>query len=98
ITFDMNQVVSPVLLSGVLALDKSVTISGPGAALLTISGNNNGAIFESHLASVVATISGLTLTNASSGSSGAVSNGGRAARTIDSCIISNNHASGVFAG
>ena len=63
ITFDMSQVVSPiVLVSGQLVVNKGVTIRGPGANLLTISGNSSSPIFNIP-ASTSLTITDLTVTS-----------------------------------
>jgi hypothetical protein len=52
-----------ILRSGQLAITKSVTIIGPGAGLLSISGNHVSRIFSSSgTGSLSITISGLTLT------------------------------------
>src|SRR5215470_19612321 len=45
ITF-ANTVVSPITLSAELAIDKNLTIQGPGANALTISGNNAVRVFN----------------------------------------------------
>src|SRR6476646_10297578 len=51
-----------ILTTGELLVDKSVTISGPGAASLTVDGNGTGRVF--HVSSgVTAAIAGLTITN-----------------------------------
>jgi hypothetical protein len=94
ITFDMNQVVSPIMLTtGELLINKNLTIQGSGG--LTISGNNARRIFR--IASGAVTISGLTITQGRANSSsspagigGAIYNAGNL--TLDSCIISNNNA------
>jgi uncharacterized repeat protein (TIGR01451 family) len=63
ISFDMNQVVSPITLTtGELIVDKNVTITGPGANLLTISGNLASRVFNIG-SGVTAVISGLTVAN-----------------------------------
>jgi hypothetical protein len=54
------------LTSGQISITQALTISGPGASALTISGNNASRIFYVHPAAQVdVTISGLTLTNGS---------------------------------
>src|SRR5207244_8885998 len=76
ITFDMTpgHVTSPITLTtGELLIDKNLTFQGPGANLLTISGNNNSRVFNVNFASPgVATFSDLTIANGtvSAGSSG----------------------------
>lgn len=89
ITFNMSQVVSPITLtSGELLIDKNLTISGPGANLLTISGNNASRVFAIQ-SGKTATISGLTLTNAKTlGDGGAIFNQGTL--TVSACAITNS--------
>ena len=72
ITFDMSQVVSPITLaSGELPIDKSLTIQGPGASQLTISGNTVTRVFRVTMPSPGAvTLSGLTIANGKNGGSG----------------------------
>jgi predicted outer membrane repeat protein len=74
----------------------NVTIIGPGANLLTVSGNNNSRIF-SILENSVVNISGMTLTGGNGGSSGpgngfggAVNNQG--VLTLSNMIITGNTA------
>ena len=64
ITF-ANTVLSPIILSAELAIDKNLTIQGPAASLLTISGNNAVRVFNigSVTPAIDVTLSGLTLTN-----------------------------------
>jgi len=50
------------LTSGQLVVDKSVTISGPGANLLAVDGNANGHVFSINSGETVI-ISGLTIRN-----------------------------------
>jgi LPXTG-site transpeptidase (sortase) family protein len=51
------------LTTGQLTIEKSLTISGPGEALLTIDGNDNSRVFEIKSGSYAVTISGLTIAN-----------------------------------
>ena len=80
------------LTSGELLVDKNVTISGPGTAILTVDGNLTSRVFHIGSGKTVS-ISGLTLTNGSAGSE----NGGgilndHAILTMDSCILLNSGA------
>jgi hypothetical protein len=59
ITFD-SSVTSPIVLASELAINKDATIQGPGAHLLTVSGNNAVRIFNVAPNSTL-TLSGLTL-------------------------------------
>jgi len=107
ITFDMNQVTSPITLtSGELLLNKSLTFQGPGANLLTIQrsaapGTALFSIFSIFDPSVATNLSGLTLSNAdSSANGGAIRNSG--ALTVNGVTLSNNHTtaggSAIFNG
>lgn len=51
------------LTSGELAINKDLTITGPGADTLSVSGNNSSRIFNVSGAGVDVTISSLTVTN-----------------------------------
>jgi hypothetical protein len=80
------------LTSGELLVDKSVTISGPGTAILTVDGNFTSRVFHIGSGKTVS-ISGLTLTNGSAG----FENGGgilndHAILTMNSCAVQNNFA------
>jgi hypothetical protein len=78
------------LTSGGLVIDKSVTISGPGADRLSIDGNH--AALQSVFSTVpdkTATISGLTIRNAGDG----VWNQGTL--RISNCVISGNSGAGL---
>jgi hypothetical protein len=75
------------LTSGELVINKTLTISGPGASQLTISGNNASRVFN--ISSVTATISGLTITNgATTGSGGGIRNYGNT--TLTNCTVNGN--------
>jgi hypothetical protein len=83
------------LTSGELLVDKSVTISGPGAAVLAVDGDFTSRVFHIGPGKTVS-ISGLTVTNGSAGSE----NGGgilndHAILTMDNCAVQN---SGGFVG
>lgn len=94
INFDVNLTTPAkiVLTSGELVINNSITITGPGASLLTISGNNNSRVFST-ASSTTVTISGLTLDDgngagaAESGNGGAVLSGG--SLVMNSCVIAN---------
>src|SRR4029077_509022 len=80
------------LTSGELLVAKSVTISGPGTATLTVDGNATSRVFHIGPGKTVS-ISGLTLTNGSVG----FENGGgilndHAILTMDSCAVQNSYA------
>ena len=83
------------LMSGELLVDKSVTISGPGADVVAVNGNAKARVF--HIASSrTVTISGLTIANGNASSQPAPDGGGiyndHATLTLDDCTITNNVA------
>src|SRR5262249_37801855 len=62
VNFDPS-VTAITLTSGELPITQNLTINGPGAKALTISGNNASRIFNIHAGALAVTISGMTLTN-----------------------------------
>lgn len=76
------------LTSGPLTLTDSVTITGPGANVVTVSGNNASRVFEVN-GGVTAAISGLTIANGSTnaGGAGIYTEG---VLTLTGCIFQNN--------
>jgi hypothetical protein len=93
-----------ILTTGELLVDKSVTISGPGAASLTVDGNGTGRVF--HVSSgVTAAIAGLTITNGVDWTEAPLTNAGggiyndHATLALDNCTVSGNWAgwgSGIY--
>lgn len=90
------------LTNGPLVLPTSVNISGPGADLLTVSGNNAYRIFHV-LPGANVTMTGLTLANGRVdnadpfvGSGGALKNEGTLA--VTNCVFTNNRAGGASQG
>lgn len=73
------------LTSGPLLVTPDLTISGPGASSLTISGGGNSQVFDIR-GSV--TISGLTLEDGSDFQGGAIFNGGTL--SLNDCVLSSN--------
>src|SRR5262245_24886465 len=61
ISFNLNYPATITLTSGQLVIDKNLTISGPGADKLTVSGNNASRVF--FIGAGTVTISGLTVAN-----------------------------------
>ena len=86
--------------SGQLVIDKSVTITGPGANLLTVSGNSASRVFQVD-SGVTASLSGMTLTGGNgigaieTATGGAIYNAGTL--TVTNCTIINN-ATGLGGG
>ena len=83
------------LTQGQLVVNQSVTINGPGAARLTVSGNAAGRIFDIG-SGVNATISGLRLINGLATDGGAIFNAGNLTLTQD--VFSANVAQGTSGG
>jgi hypothetical protein len=78
------------LTSGELAINTSLSINGPGAAQLTISGGGTDGIFASAASTTVA-LSGLTLSNGHGGAGGAILNQGT--MTVSNSTLSGNTCS-----
>jgi len=84
------------LTSGELAISKNLTINGPGANLLTISGNNASRIFNIQTG-MTAAISGLTVSNGNSASDGGgIVNQGTL--TLSASAITNSSSTGSGGG
>ncbi|MGI8857394.1 MAG: choice-of-anchor Q domain-containing protein [Thermomicrobiales bacterium] len=79
------------LVNGALTLATSVTITGPGAAILAVDGNSASQVFVVN-SSVTATISGLTMQhgNAGAASGGGIVNDGTL--TLNAVAVSHNTA------
>jgi hypothetical protein len=98
ITFDMTQVVSPINLASAISINKNLTIQGPGAGQLTISGNNTTRIFQMAFPvpnSLNVTIADLKLANSPDG---AIDNNSTGTLTITNAIIANNSTLGGGGG
>jgi hypothetical protein len=96
ITFADNVTGTIILTTGQLSISKNLTITGPGAELLTISGNNASRVF--HIASgATVTISGLTIANGNAAHGGGIFNE-EGVVTLNNCTIRGNHADNVGGG
>ncbi|HWX40880.1 MAG TPA: hypothetical protein VN345_06990, partial [Blastocatellia bacterium] len=103
ITF-ANTVASPITLASELAVDKNLTIQGPGANLLTISGNNAVRVFNigSVNPAINVTLTGLTIANGSAtligvgfdtkSIGGGILNNSTGTLTLTDSVISGNSA------
>jgi hypothetical protein len=80
------------LTNGPLAITRALTIQGPGANGLTVSGNHVSDVFENYSSAGV-TLSGLTIAD---GSAGGVVN--RGTLTLSSCTVMNNASPGSGGG
>jgi hypothetical protein len=100
ITFS-DTVVSPIVLQTELAIDANLTIQGPGAGLLTISGNNAVRVF--HIGSVTpavsVSISGLTISDGKESIQGAgILSVATGTVNISEVTVSNNTVNGRLLG
>jgi hypothetical protein len=81
------------LTTGELAINKNLTINGPGAKVLTVSGNNASRVLRIDLGSTV-TINGLTIANGNGAGAGIGGLGGgilnEGALTITGCSVSDS--------
>jgi hypothetical protein len=95
INFSLTYPATILLSSGELQVTNNVTISGPGAANLTISGNNGSRVFHVGTSNTAA-ISGLTIADGvvSAGGVGAGVYADNTSLTLMNCAIRNNHATG----
>jgi CSLREA domain-containing protein len=90
------------LTAGELAINKALTVKGPGANLLTVSGNRASRVFNLGTANFNVTISGLTIANGQAPSvvrtiagyaeGGAIYKNGTGTLTIRECTLTNNAA------
>jgi hypothetical protein len=81
------------LTNGEVLVDKNVTIQGPGAKVLAISGNAASRVFR--ITNATANVSGLTITNgnAGTGDGGGILND-HATLTVTRCVLAGNAANG----
>lgn len=101
ITFDatvFNAAKSIALTNGELLVTDTLTITGPGQAIATVSGNNNSRIFHTNLpTSGTFIVSGLTLSQGQ-GQGGAVRSSADDQLQFSNCTISDNSATGADGG
>ncbi len=93
--FNTQQTITLTSGVGALTINKNLSINGPGANLLTVSGNNASRVFNINAGFTVA-ISGLTVTGGrapNNESGGGISNGGTL--SLSNCVVSGNTAPGI---
>jgi CSLREA domain-containing protein len=90
ITFGVTGVIP--LTFGQITIDKDITINGPGAGLLTISGESTSRVFFINNTTSVVSITGLTIANGRviDADGGGILNNGTL--TLDKVIINSNNA------
>jgi hypothetical protein len=93
ITFDTSALGSNniTLTKGQLLIADNMTITGPGASKLTLSGNNASRVFNISATTAQVTISGLTISSGSAAYGGGIVNLG--SLTVSDCALSANAAS-----
>jgi large repetitive protein len=79
------------LTSGELLINKGLTIQGPGAAQLTISGGNSSRVFDVNSSQPVV-LTGLTISNGAHVGGGGIYDARGSNLTVSACTISNCHA------
>ena len=86
------------LTTGQLVIDKNLTIQGPGAKLLTVSGNNASRVFSITGPSTTVTLNDLTIANGqSTAASGSLGGGiyvSYSTVNLNNCAVVNNTAVG----
>ncbi|MDX2042660.1 MAG: choice-of-anchor Q domain-containing protein [Acidobacteriota bacterium] len=92
-----NVVRTITLTSGEMAFSKNLTVSGPGANLLTVSGNNASRVFSISGSGLNVAISGLTISNGKGGAGGGVIVA-NSIGTFADCAFTNNTAVGNEGG
>jgi predicted outer membrane repeat protein len=80
------------LTSGELLIKKSMTITGPGAGNLTVSGNHTSRVFELGKGASSVTLSGLTVSNGSHILGGGIYLQGGSTLTLNGCTLCGNSA------
>jgi hypothetical protein len=83
------------LTTGQLEVSHDLTIAGPGAGAITVSGSHTSRVFHIPIAAT-ATISGLAVTNGQASDGGGISVDG--ALNLSRCVLSGNTASGSGGG
>lgn len=99
ITFQAGLTGTITLTTGQLEITDSVDIQGPGAAVISVSGNNDSRVFYLYngLAEIAVTISGLTVTGGRADIGGGIVNFD-ADLVLDGLVITGNTAAGDGGG
>jgi hypothetical protein len=86
------------LASGPLIVDKALSIAGPGARCLTVSGNNASRVFGITVPGVDVGLSGMTITQGRATGGGGLQNLGANLGLTDLAIVGNNALGGAGGG
>ncbi len=95
-TIDITATGTIPLTSALPAISQNVTINGPGANLLTISGGGANQVFS--ITSGTVTISGLTISGGSAAGGGAAISQASGSLTVTGCEFANNSSSSIGGG
>ena len=95
-TIDFAATGTITLTNGQLVIDKDLTVSGPGATNLTVSGNNAHRVFEIKNATVA--LSGLSIADGFSSGGGGILSESSSTLTLSSCTITNCRSTGSAGG
>lgn len=83
---------------GELTINKNLTITGPGADVLTVSGNNTSRVFFISYGNFDVIISGLTVADGNSGEGGGIRWVSEGTLTINNCTFFSNESNAGGAG
>jgi probable HAF family extracellular repeat protein len=84
------------LTTGELVIAKDLTIAGPGAGVITVSGNDSSRVFDLTSTATVS-LTGLTIAHGAAQNGGGVYIAGGTV-SISNCILGNNQAKGALGG
>src|SRR5262249_20520851 len=105
IDFDLSYPATITLTSGQLMINTSLTIKGPGAPLLKVSGNHASWVFQVNQFNpgTIVTLFGLTIADGTDPytdgiGSGGILNFGGGTLTVTDCVISGNEAQSIDGG
>ncbi len=95
ITFSLSYPAT-ISLGSTLVINNNLTIVGPGASSLAISGNNSVGVFATSRGGISVTISGLAIENGYSAQGGGIYS--YATLTLTNSVLSNNYSTGSGGG
>ena len=93
VAFNLNNCPCTIALTSELVINKSLTIQGPGANQLTVSGNNTVRVFNIAVGTFNVMISGITIANgkgANNGGGGGIFNASTGSVNINNSTLSGN--------
>jgi hypothetical protein len=81
------------LTSGELAINQDLRIAGPGAGVITVSGNDTSRVFDLISAQAAVSLAGLTISHGLAEQGGAVYSAGRL--SVSQCVVADSRAVGA---